>query len=324
MPESELARLTLNDIRTAREVIARHLPPTPFFEFPRLSERTGTETWVKLENTQPIGAFKVRGGVNFVNSMSAAERALGFVAATRGNHGQALAYGCRASGAKCTIFVPQGNNPDKNAAMKAYGADLRIEGKDFDEALEAALRFSATSGAHFVHPADPAFVAGAGTMALEMLDQAKQPFDAIFIPVGAGSIVTGVSVVLKALSPKTKIIGVQAENAPAMYQTYKKGSLQSTSSANTIADGLAIRNAIKTTGELLQRSADDMVLVSEEEIRSAIRCYADTTHYLAEGAGAAALAGLIKLKDAYKGKRVAVILSGGNIDHATLTSVLCQ
>lgn len=315
-------QLTLAEVYDAQRIIAEHLQPTPLNSYPLLSNELGFDAWVKLENTQPIGAFKVRGGLYLFSQMSQDELQRGVVSATRGNHGQSLAYAAKLYGASSTIFVPHGNNPDKNKAMRALGAEVIVEGEDFDAAVSAARTHAFQSGARLVHPADPNLVTGVATMALEMLDQHERAFDALVVPVGVGSCITGLGLVMKQLSPMTKIIGVQAENASAMYQSWVKDSLCSTDSANTLADGLAVRCGVGTTLKAMVECVDEMLLVNEAEIREAVRLYAETTHQLAEGAAAAGLAGAMKLKGKLQGKRVGLVLTGGNIDRATLKEVL--
>lgn len=315
--------VTLRDIEQAMAVVREHLAPTPLVSHPLLNRRVGCETFVKLENTQDIGSFKIRGGLNLLAKMSAADRARGLVTATRGNHGQSIAYAARMYGARCTIFVPRGNNPDKNAAMAALGAQVVETGHDFDAAMIAAEEFAARNGSRLVHPArDLDLVAGVGTIALEMLEQSAGSLDAVFVPVGGGSIAAGMSVVLKALSPGTRVIGVSAENAPAMHHAWHTGEYHAFAAVDTLADGLAVRVPVDVTLGLLRPLLDGMVLVSEREIQNAIRIYAETVHQMAEGAAAAALAAAIRHGGALRDKRVGVVLTGGNIDAATLMGAL--
>jgi threonine dehydratase len=318
----ELA-VTLHDIEQAMMVVREHLAPTPLVSHPLLSQRAGCEVLVKLENTQSIGSFKIRGGLNLLANMAAADRAKGLVTATRGNHGQSIAYAARMHGARCTIFVPRGNNPDKNAAMAALGAHVVEVGHDFDAAMIAAQEYAARHGSRLVHPArDLDLVAGVGTIALEMLEQAGGKLDAVFVPVGGGSIASGMAVVMKALSPATKLIGVSAENAPAMHHAWHTGEHHPFAAIDTLADGLAVRVPVDVTLGIMRPLLDGMVLVSEREIQGAIRAYAETVHQMAEGAAAAALAAAIRHGAEYAGKRVGVVLTGGNIDAATLMGAL--
>ncbi len=317
--------VTLADVQQALGVVRAHLAPTPLLNHPLLDQRAGCEVLVKLENTQSIGSFKIRGGLNLLARMPAEERARGLVTATRGNHGQSVAKAAGMYGASCTIFVPRGNNPDKNAAMAALGAQVVESGHDFDAAMVAAEEFATRSGARLVHPArDLDLIAGVGTIALEMLEQAGGRLDTVFVPVGGGSIAAGMSVALKALSPATRIVGVSAENAPAMHHAWHTGEHHAFAATDTLADGLAVRVPVDVTLGLLRPLLDGMVLVSEREIQDAIRTYAETVHQMAEGAAAAALAAAVRHGRALHGQRVGVVLTGGNIDARTLMGALAD
>jgi threonine dehydratase len=319
---SELA-VTLDDVEQAMLVVREHLAPTPLVSHPLLNQRVGCEVLVKLENTQSIGSFKIRGGLNLLAKMTLADRARGLVTATRGNHGQSIAQAARMHSARCTIFVPRGNSADKNAAMAALGAHVIEAGHDFDAAMIAAEEYATRTGSRLVHPArDLDLIAGVGTVALELLAQAEGRLDAVFIPVGGGSIASGMAVVLKALSPATRIIGVSAENAPAMHHAWHTGEHHAFAATETIADGLAVRLPIDVTLAFLRPLLDGMVLVSEREIQGAIRAYAETVHQMAEGAAAAALAAVIRHGESFLAQRVGVVLTGGNISAATLVGAL--
>ncbi|HZD52102.1 MAG TPA: threonine/serine dehydratase [Woeseiaceae bacterium] len=314
--------VTLDDVLRARDVIAPYLSRTPFPNHPLLSARVGTETWVKLENMQEIGAFKIRGAINLLANLGDADRARGIVTATRGNYGAALARACAMYDTKCTVFVPEGNSPDKNATVKALGADLVVQGHDFDAAWDASVRYARRIGALSIHPAKRAeLVAGQGTVALEMLEQCDGGLDVLFVPVGGGSLAAGTMAVIEAKSPSTRVIAVQAENAPAFHNAWHSGVYSPTVAARTIADGLATRIPVRYTLGMM-RALDDFVLVSEEEICGAIRCYAETIHHLAEGGGAAPLAAALKMADELAGKKVGLVLTGSNIDHRTLVKAL--
>jgi threonine dehydratase len=312
-----------DDIVAARRLLAKRLTPTPLVSHPLLTRRLGCQAAVKLENAQALGSFKIRGGLNLLATLPQAERDRGLVTATRGNHGQSLAYAAQLFKVRCTVFVPEGNNPDKNAAMTALGAEVHVSGQDFDSAWSAAERYARDSGARAVHPSrEPALIAGYGTVATEMLEQARQPFDAVFVPVGGGSLAAGMGLVFKALSPHTKLIGVQASSAPALCRAFHSGEPDEYPIAETIADGLASRVPSPETVAILRETLDDLIEVGEAELHAAIRCYADTLHQLAEGAGAAALAGALRLRRRIAGQRVGIVLSGGNITSALLVSVL--
>ena len=314
--------ITLDDVLQARETLRDRLPPTPLLANPLLSQRLGADVRVKLENIQDIGAFKIRGALNLLARLSAEERAMGIVTATRGNYGAAFARACAIHGVKCTVFVPEGNSPHKNAAVKALGAELIVQGHDFDAAWDASVRYARQKGALSIHPAKRAeLVAGQGTVALEMLEQAGDRLDAVFVPVGGGSLAAGTVTVVKALSPETRVIAVQAENAPAFHHAWHTGRYAPMAAVKTIADGLATRVPVRYTLGMMAR-LDDFVLVSEEEICEGIRCYADTIHHLAEGGGAAPLAAALRMRDELAGLRVGLILTGSNIDTSTLQKAL--
>jgi threonine dehydratase len=323
MTDRHTGALHFDDIVAARHRLRGHLTSTPLVTHPLLAARIGCVPFVKLENAQLLGSFKIRGGLNLLATLTDRERHSGLVTATRGNHGQSLAHASKLHGVKCTIFVPEGNNPDKNAAMSALGAQVIVEGNDFDSAWLAAVRHAQQSGALAIHPSRaPALIAGYATVALEMLEQATQPLDTVFIPVGGGSLAAGMGLAFKALSPHTRLIGVQAANAPALAHAFHTGEMKEVAIGDTIADGLAARVPSRDTVAILRDTLEDMVEVEEAEIHAAIRCYADTLHQLAEGAGAAALAGATRLRKRIAGQRVGIVLSGGNITSSTLLSVL--
>lgn len=314
--------VTIDDVRRAQETIRPYLPPTPLLNHPLLSAQLGCETFVKMENVQTIGAFKIRGAINLLANMDARDRAKGIVTATRGNYGAALAQACSMYKTRCTVFVPQGNSPDKNAAVEALGGEIIITGHDFDAAWDASVRHAWRNDAVSIHPAKrPELVAGQGTVALEMLEQCPEGLDIVFVPVGGGSLAAGTTIVMKALSPMTKIIAVQAENAPAFHHAWHSKNYVPMIAARTIADGLATRVPVRYTLSMMQ-ALDDFVLVSEEEICTAIRCYAQTIHHLVEGGGAASLAAALKMKVQLEGKRIGLILTGSNIDQASLLVAL--
>lgn len=313
---------TYEDVLKAQAVIGRHLPRTPTYYSPGLSQLIGGQLLVKHENHLPIGAFKVRGGINFMASLSDADRQRGVITATRGNHGLSIAYAARVFGAKAVLVVPFGNNPEKNAGMVALGAEVVEHGKDFDEAQEYVTTLVAAHGYRYLHPAnEPLLVAGVGTGALELFADAP-PLDVLIVPVGLGSGICGAALVRERLSPKTRLIGVQAERAPAVSLSWKEKRMVTTDSADTFADGLATRIPAEMTQTIINAQVDDMATVSEDEIAAAIRLLLFHTHNLAEGAGAASLAAAVKMREQLAGKRTAIILSGGNIDAATLRRVL--
>jgi threonine dehydratase len=313
---------TYNDILAARTVVSRYLPRTPTYSYPGLSALVGCQLFIKHENHLPIGAFKVRGGVNFMAALPPAERQRGVITATRGNHGLSIAYAARLFAGKAVLVVPRGNNPEKNAGMAALGAEVVEHGKDFDEAREHVATLVAAHGYRYLHPANEvSLIAGVGTYALEIFADVAE-IDAVIVPIGLGSGICGVSLVRGHISPKTKVIGVQAERAPAVYLSWKDKQMVTTDSADTFADGLATRVPAAMTQTIINRSVDEVVTVSEEAIAEAIRLLLFHTHNLAEGAGAASLAAALQLRTRFAGKRVVIVLSGGNLDAATLKQVL--
>lgn len=310
--------VTMRDILSARGVLRRYLAPTPLYRHPLLSARLGFDAYVKHENHLPIGAFKIRGGLNLFANMGERELKHGVIAATRGNHGLSLAYAARQFGSRCLIYVPRNNNPEKNVLMQALGAEIVEWGRDFDDArLEAEARAKSES-LRYVHPAnEPLLIAGIGTMALEIAETLPE-LDTIIVPMGSGSCASGTVIALRALVPHVKIIGVQAARAPALVQSLERGALVSTESADTFAGGLATRFAYELPFALLQGQLDDVVLVSEEEMRDGVREALETTHNVAEGAAAAAYAAARKLRTGLSGKRVVIVHTGQNTDRNTL------
>ena len=313
---------TLNDVYVARERLAPHLPRTPLLRHPLLDQATGLSIWVKHENHNPTCAFKVRGGLNLVGAMSPEERSRGIVTASTGNHGQSIGMASRIHGVSCTVFVPAGNNPDKNAAMRAYGATLDEGGRDFDQARERCEQRAAATGARYVHSAnEPLLLAGVGTYALELFEELPD-VDVIFVPIGGGSGACGLITVRNALGSRAKIIGVSAANADAVYRSWKGPHRVVGDSADTFAEGLATRVTFDLTFGILKQHLDDFMVLTEEELADGVRLALRTTHNLTEGAGAAALAAAYQRRQHLIGQRVACIMSGGNIDQARLTSIL--
>ena len=313
---------TLNDVYLARERVAPHVPRSPLLRHPLLDEATGLSIWVKHENHNPTCAFKVRGGLNLVGAMTPAERALGIVTASTGNHGQSIAMASRIHGVKATVFVPVGNNPEKNAAIRAYGAVLEEGGKDFDDARERCERRAAETGARYVHSANETLlIAGVGTYALEVFEDLPDA-DVIFVPLGGGSGACGLITVRNALGAKAKIIAVGAKNADAVYRSWKGPERVVGESANTFAEGVATRVSFDLPFAIYQQYLDDFVLLSEEELAGGVRMALKTTHNLTEGAGAASIAAAYKLKDSLAGQRVVCVMSGGNLDAAKLKWIL--
>jgi threonine dehydratase len=316
--------ITPEDVNAARDRLRPHLPPTPLRSYTTLDEAVGAgvRVLVKHENLQPTGAFKVRNGLSALTALSGDELARGVVAATRGNHGLGLAWAGRRLGAPVTVCVPLGNSPEKNAAVRGLGARLVEEGRDYDESVAAAERLVREEGLHLVHSTnDPAVVAGAGTLTLEMLEEAPG-IEALVFSVGGGSQAVGGLTVARALEPARPVYAVQAAGASAIHDAWHLGRPVSKPSADTFADGLATRNTYPFTFGALREGLSGFVTATDAEIAEAVRLVLSTTHTLVEGAGAAGLAGLVKLRETLAGKTVGVVLSGANIDRRTLTRVL--
>ena len=316
--------VTYADVLEALPRVHTVLSPTPVYEWPGLSSLLGCRFYLKHENHQPVGAFKVRGGINLVGTLTPAERQAGILGCSTGNHGQSLAFAARHFGVRCTIVVPKGNNPDKNRAIENLGAELIEHGRDFDEARDYLEKELVPRGGRYVHSAnEPKLIAGVGTMAWEIFEKVPKP-DAILVPIGLGSGVCGTGIVARARSPQTKVIGVQAEGADSMIRSWRSGSYQETAEARTWAEGLATRRPARLTLELMRDVMDDAILVTDDELRHACRLIIEHTHNLAEGAGAATLAAAFKERDRFAGKTVVAILSGGNLDVSRLRQILAE
>lgn len=316
--------ISIEDVRAARERIAPHFSASPLRRYPTLEAAVGDNIalFVKHENFNPTNSFKVRNALSFVTALAPEARARGIVGATRGNHGLGLAYAGTVFGVSTTLCVPLGNNPDKNAGMRAYGARVIEEGADYDESTLVADRVVREEGATLAHSTnDRNIVAGAGTMSLEIVEQ-QPDLDALVIAVGGGSQAVGALTIARALRPELAVYGVQAEKAAAAHDAWHSGTIRTFESADTFADGLATRSTYDLTFPTLKEGLAGFVTVSEREIADALRLLLETTHSLVEGAGAAGLAGLLKLRDMLAGKRVGIVVSGGNIDRATLRRVL--
>jgi threonine dehydratase len=318
--------ITFDDVLAARERLAPYLQPTAFRRYPLLDEHIGggTSLLVKHENHQPTCSFKVRNGLSFITGLTAEERERGVVAASTGNHGQGIAYAASLLGVRATICVPVGNNPEKGAAMRSWGATVVEEGRDYDESVQAMLRIAREEGKVVSHSTnDRRIVAGAATMSLEMLEQAGDTgLDAIVIAVGGGSQSVGALTVARELAPKLQVFGVQAAGAPAMHDSWHQRSPVQTARADTFAEGVATRQPYALTFATLRDGLAGFTTVTDAELAEAIRVILKLTHNLVEGAGALGVAGALKLKDQLRGKRVGVILSGANIDTAVLRRIL--
>lgn len=313
---------TLAELEAASALISRHLAPTPQIAWPLLSKRAGCEVWVKHENHTPIGAFKVRGGLVYMDDLKRRRpEVAGVITATRGNHGQSVAFAARALGLDATIVVPRGNNPEKNAAMRALGGTLVEHGHDFQAAYEETARLAAERKLFMVPPYHPLLVRGVGTYSLELL-RATDGLDAVYVPIGMGSGISGMIAARDALKLRTRIIGVVAEQAPAYALSFAERRAVATNSADTLADGLACRVPDEAALAVILDGAERVVTVSEDAILEAMGHYVTDTHNLAEGAGAASLAALLGEKAKMAGKRVGLVLSGGNADSALLRRAL--
>lgn len=313
---------TLEQLKEAADLVHGVMPPTPHYNWPLLCERAGCEIWVKHENHTPIGAFKVRGGLVYLDELKkSGTRAAGIITATRGNHGQSIARAGARFELPVTIYVPHGNSVEKNRAMRAFGAELVEHGTDFDEARVEADRVAAERDLHFVPAFHPWLVRGVATYAFELLD-AVRDLDTVYVPIGMGSGICGLITARDLLGLRTKIVGVVAENAPAYALSFEAGAVRETNSAATFADGMACRVPSPDAFAIMQSGAERLVQVSESEIADAMRAYYEDTHNLIEPAGAAPLAALLKEQVVMKGRRVGLVASGGNVDASVMVQVL--
>jgi threonine dehydratase len=312
---------TLADVLEARRRISPHLRPTPLFRYAALDELLGAAVFVKHENHQPTGAFKVRGGVNLVSQLSRDERDRGVIAASTGNHGQSVAFAARTYGVQATICVPENANPVKVAAMQGLGAELVFHGRDYDDAREHCERLAEQHGYRYVHSGnEPLLIAGVATETLEIVEEQPQ-VDAIVVPIGGGSGAAGACIVAKAINPAIRVIGVQSGAAPTAFRAWKERRLVE-DRMETFAEGLATRTTFELPISILWQWLDDFVLVSDDEIREAQVLMIESTRNLVEAAGAAPLAAAVRRRDELAGKRVALILSGGNASREQLLDVL--
>ena len=309
-------------ILEARETVYRHLRPTPLIHYPLLDSYLGCRVHVKHENHHPTGSFKIRGGINLISHLTPQEKGSGVITATRGNHGQSIALASELYGVRCIVAVPHGNNPEKNAAIEAFGAELLVHGRDFDEAREKVEEIQQRKGLRYIHSAnDPMLIHGVGTYTLEVLEDLASP-DFIFVPLGGGSGLAGVLTVVRSIATSATVVGVQAERAPSVYRSWKEGRLQAADSCDTMADGLATRVPFELTYGIISRYVDDIVTVSEEELYEAVYHVYRTTHNVAEGAGAAPLAAARKYGEQLAGKNVVLILTGCNIEAEVFRRIL--
>lgn len=316
----ELPNLT--ELESAAAVVHSVMPPTPQYCWPLLSQRLGAEMWVKHENQTPTGAFKIRGGLVYLDDLKRSRPDIaGVISATTGNHGQSLAHAATRLGLKATIVAPLNNSPDKNRAMVAFGASLIEHGHDFQAAYEYALALAERENLHPVRTFHPLLVRGVASCGLELF-RAMPDLDTVYSPIGQGSGICGLVAARDALGCKAEIVGVVSANAPAYALSFAAGKMISTNSADTFAAGLAVRVPDPLALDIIRRSVARILTVTEAELRDAIRTIFSDTHTLAEGAGAAALAGALQERDRLAGKKVAVIQSGGNIDRALFAEIL--
>lgn len=313
---------SLARIREAQDVLYRYMPPTPQYSWPLINQRLGAEVWIKHENHTPVGAFKIRGALIYLEWLRREDPGLkGVVAATRGNHGQGVAMAARLHGLACVIVVPQGNSVEKNRAMKAQGAELLEHGADFQESLEFARGLARERGFTMVDSFHERLVMGTATYALEFFEAAPR-LDRVYVPIGLGSSICGVSAARNALGLPTEIVGVVASESPSYALSFEQRRVVEAPARTKIADGLACRTPNAAAMEVIWENVARIIRVSDEEIEQAMRALYQDTHNLAEGAAAAALAGAIQEQDENRGKRIGVVLTGGNVDADVFARVL--
>ncbi|HMQ56015.1 MAG TPA: threonine dehydratase [Anaerolineae bacterium] len=313
---------TLHDIFAARPHVYRHLKPTPLYYYAGLSELVGAEVWVKHENHHPVGAFKVRGGLNLAAQLTEAERRGGLFTASTGNHGQSIAFAAKVNGLKATIAVPEGANPGKVAAMRGLGAEVICHGPDFDTAREWIMEVAAARGGRFVSPTEEPLICGVGTYGLEIVE-ALPEVETIIVPVGAGSGACGTSIAAKSINPKIQVIAAQSAQAPAMQLSWQSGELV-TADMKTFAEGVATRVPFANTQRIMRHYLDDFILVDDADIKKAMLLMMEHTHNLTEGAGGIPLAAALQLKDRLAGQKIVLILCGGNLSLAKLRRILAE
>ncbi|VAW57736.1 pyridoxal-phosphate dependent enzyme family protein [hydrothermal vent metagenome] len=314
--------LTIKDVYDARKNVYKHLSPTPLYSYPTLNQLLGTNVWIKHENHQPVGAFKIRGGLNLAANLSAKEKENGLFTASTGNHGQSIAYAARAYGISATIAVPENANPGKVSAMQGMGAKVIHHGDDFDEARAWIKQIANEQNGKFVGPTDEHLVHGVGTYALEILEELPI-VDTIIVPVGAGSGVCATGIVAKAINKNIEIIAVQSAQAPAMQLSWKSGTMVE-AEMNTFAEGVATRVPIENTQQLMQEYVDDFLLADDKDIRASIKLMMEHTHNLIEEAAAIPLAVALDIKPRLQGKNVVLIASGGNISMENIRAAVAS
>ena len=312
----------LGQLERAHEVVKAAMPPTPAHAWALLAQRLGADVVVKHENHTPIGAFKVRGGLVYLDRLKRERpNTPGIISATRGNHGQSLAFAAGRHGVPAVIYVPRGNSVEKNRAMRAFGAELVEHGDDFQAAAEEAARHAQFAGLHMVPSFHPDLVLGVATYGLELL-RAAPDLDVLYVPIGQGSGICGCIMARDLLGSRTEIVGVQSTEAPSYALSFAAGTVVTTETSNTLADGMATRVPVAEALAIIRKGASRIVQVADDEVAAAVRAYWTDTHNLAEGAGAAPLMAAMKLRDQLVGKKVVCVMSGGNIDSATLARVV--
>jgi len=310
------------ELEGAARLVYTQMPPTPQYSWPLINEAVGTEVWVKHENHTPTGAFKIRGGITFMDWLLRTSPGIrGICTATRGNHGQSQARAATAAGLEARIFVPHGNSSEKNAAMRAFGANLTVFGEDFDAARTEAMRVAEAEGLVMVPPYHRELVRGVASYALELFT-ARPDLDTVYVPIGCGSGICSVITVRDALGLSTRVVGVVSDRAPTAKLSAEAGELIETDSARTFADGMAVRVPVREALEVYSAGAERIVTVTDDEVAEAMRMYYRFTHNVVEGAGAAPLAALLKERGTMAGRKVAVIVTGGNIDTELFVEVL--
>ncbi|MGO9261503.1 MAG: threonine dehydratase [Bryobacteraceae bacterium] len=311
-------------LQAAAAIVHQAMPPTPQIRWPLVCARAGAEVWIKHENHTPLGAFKIRGGVVYMEHLRRTEpNVTGVIAATRGNHGQSIAFAAARAGLRAVMVVPHGNSREKNAAMRSLGAELVEHGNDFQEAYECAAGMAEAQSLHFVRSFDSALIAGVASYALELFE-AVSDLDALYVPIGLGSGICGAIAARNALGLKTEIVGVVAAGAPAYALSFAAGRPIATGAAETIADGMACRVPDPEAVRAILEGASRIVTVDDDEIRAAMRHLFSDTHNVAEGAGAAPLAALLQERTQIGGRRVALVLSGGNVDREVFARTLAE
>jgi threonine dehydratase len=313
---------SLAEIRRAAKLVHSVFPGTPQYVWPLLTKRLEAEVWVKHENDTPIGAFKVRGGLAYMHALAEKHpHVRGVITATRGNHGQSIAFAAARHGINATIVVPHGNSVEKNAAMRAFGADLVVYGRDFQEAAEYMQRLAIERQLHEVASFHPWLVRGVATYALELLDKVRD-LDVVYVPIGMGSGICGTIAVRDALGLTTQIVGVVSDAADAYARSFEAGHIITTETANTFADGVACRVPHPDAFAIIRRGATRVIRVSDVEVKAAMRAYFADTHKVVEGAGAIPLAAAMREREMLRGKKIGLILSGGNIDRDVYAEIL--